>query len=45
MKEGEVILTPIPQADGRIKHRPVIILRELPRYSDYLVCGVSSRLS
>jgi len=45
MKEGEVILIPIPQADGRIKHRPVIILRELPRYSDYLVCGVSSKLS
>lgn len=45
MKESEVILTPIPQADGRIKHRPVIILRELPRYNDFLVCGVSSRLS
>lgn len=45
MKESDVILTPIPQADGRIKHRPVIILRELPRYNDFLVCGVSSRLS
>jgi len=45
MKEGEVVLTPIPQADGKIKHRPVIILRELPKYSDFLVCGISSKLS
>ena len=44
MKEGDVVLTPIPQADGRIKSRPVIILRELPFYRDFLVCGVSTQL-
>ena len=30
MKEGNVVLTPIPQADGMIKNRPAIILREMP---------------
>jgi len=44
MKEGEVVLTPIPQADCRIKHRPAIILRELPKYNDFLVCGISTQL-
>jgi len=32
MKEGNVVLTPIPQADGLIKNRPAIILREMPPY-------------
>jgi mRNA interferase MazF len=44
MKEGDVVLTPIPQADGLIKNRPVILLRELPPYKDFLVCGVSTQL-
>lgn len=44
MKEGDVILTPIPQADGTIKNRPAIVLREMPRYLDLLVCGVSTQL-
>jgi len=26
MKEGDVILTPVPQADGNVKDRPAIIL-------------------
>jgi mRNA interferase MazF len=44
MKEGDVILTPVPQADGRIKNRPAIVLREMPPFRDLLVCGVSSQL-
>jgi mRNA interferase MazF len=44
MKEGDVVLTPIPQADGAIKNRPAIILREMPPYKDFLVCGVSTQL-
>ncbi|OKH35982.1 transcriptional regulator [[Phormidium ambiguum] IAM M-71] len=44
MQEADVVLTPIPQADGKIKNRPVIILRELPPYGDFLVCGVSTQL-
>ncbi len=44
MEEGDITLAPMPQANGRIKNRPVIILRELPPYNDFLVCGVSSQL-
>ncbi|HEX8845577.1 MAG TPA: type II toxin-antitoxin system PemK/MazF family toxin [Pyrinomonadaceae bacterium] len=44
MKEGDVALTPVPQADGKIKNRPAIILREMPPYRDFLVCGVSTQL-
>jgi mRNA interferase MazF len=45
MKEGDVVLTPIPQADGIVKNRPAIILREMPPYRDVLVCGVSTQLA
>jgi mRNA interferase MazF len=45
MNEGDVVLTPIPQADGMIKNRPAIVLREMPTYRDLLVCGVSTQLS
>ena len=44
MREGDVVLTPVPQADGAIKNRPAIILREMLPYKDYLVCGVSTQL-
>jgi mRNA interferase MazF len=44
MREGDVILTPIPQVDGKVKNRPAIILREMPPYRDLLVCGVSTQL-
>src|SRR5436190_23886886 len=45
MKEGDVVLTRLPQADGEIKNRPAIILREMPPYGDFLVCGVSTQLN
>lgn len=44
MNEGDVVLTPVPQADGQLKPRPAVVLREMPRYRDLLVCGVSTRL-
>lgn len=44
MKEGDVVLTPIPQVDGAVKNRPAIILREMPPYRDFLVSGVSTQL-
>jgi mRNA interferase MazF len=44
MKEGNVALAPIPQADGNIKTRPIILLRSMPPYQDWLVCGVSTQL-
>ena len=44
MNQGDVVLTPVPQADGVIKNRPAIYLREMPPYRDVLVCGVSTQL-
>lgn len=44
MKEGDVVLVPLPQADGRIKSRPAIVLRTMPPFADLLVCGISTQL-
>lgn len=44
MKEGDVIVVPMPQADGMVKNRPAIVLREMPPFQDVLVCGVSTQL-
>jgi mRNA interferase MazF len=44
MKEGDVALTPLPQADGQVKNRPAIILRKMPPYGDFLLRGVSTQL-
>ena len=44
MKSGSIVLARIQQADGRIKTRPVVILQEMPPFSDFLVCAVSSQL-
>jgi mRNA interferase MazF len=34
----------MPQADGKIKNRPAIYLREMPPFRDALVCGVSTQI-
>jgi mRNA interferase MazF len=44
MKESDVIIVPMPQADGAVKNRPAIILREMPPFRDVLVCGISTQL-
>ena len=44
MKERDVILTPLPQFDKVIKNRPAFILRELPSFGDFLVCGISTQI-
>jgi mRNA interferase MazF len=44
MREGDVILTPFSQANGLVKNRPAVCLREMPPYRDLLVCGVSTQL-
>jgi mRNA interferase MazF len=44
VKERDVILVPLPQSDGLRKPRPAIILKIVPPFGDYLVCGVSSQL-
>ena len=44
MNEGDIVLTPLAQADAQIKIRPAIFLRRMPPFGDMLVCGVSSQL-
>ncbi|MCX7016177.1 MAG: transcriptional regulator [Candidatus Sumerlaeota bacterium] len=44
MREADIALAPLPQADGARKNRPVLILRELPPFGDFLVCGVSGQI-
>lgn len=43
MREGEIILASLPQSDGNVKTRPVLLLKQLPEYSDFLVCGISTQ--
>jgi len=45
MTEGDVVLTPVPQANGQIRNRPAIVLRNMRPYGDLLVCGVSTQLN
>jgi mRNA interferase MazF len=44
MNEGDIALAPLPQANGQLKNRPVVLLRRLPPFGDFLVCGVSTQL-
>ena len=44
MNEGDIALAPLPQADGQIKNRPVVLLRRLPPFGDFLICGISTQL-
>lgn len=44
INEGAIVLKPLPQFDGRIKHRPAVVLRRMPPFGDLLVCGVSTQL-
>lgn len=42
--EGGVVVAELPQADGLVKARPVLLLRELPGFGDFLVCGISTQI-
>ena len=44
MEEGEIALASVRQADGETKLRPVVLLRRMPLFDDFLVCGVSTQL-
>jgi len=44
MQEAKIIITPMPQSNGEIKNRPALILREMPKYQDFLICGISTQL-
>jgi mRNA interferase MazF len=44
MKAADVALAPLQQSDGSVKNRPVILLRQMPPFGDWLVCGVSTQI-
>jgi mRNA interferase MazF len=44
MKEGDVGLAALPQADEQKKKRPIVVLRRMPFPGDFLVCGISTQL-
>lgn len=44
MKQGDVVVLPMPAAGGSSKPRPAIVLREMPRFRDVLLCGVSTQM-
>ncbi|MEO6456643.1 MAG: type II toxin-antitoxin system PemK/MazF family toxin [Ginsengibacter sp.] len=45
MKEGDIVLIDLPQSGGGSKLRPALILKQLPKYNDFLVCGISSQIN
>ncbi len=44
MKGGDIVLMPLPQADGLLKNRPVLALCAMRPFNDRLVCGISTQL-
>ena len=41
--EGDLVVAALPQASGTPKLRPVLLLRKMPGFGDYLACGISSQ--
>jgi mRNA interferase MazF len=44
MKEGDVLLARLLQGDGNLKNRPVLFLKAVPPFQDFLVCGISTQI-
>jgi len=44
VKAGDIRLSPLRQADGQIKTRPVLLLRSAPSFGDSIACGLSTQL-
>ena len=44
MEEGRVVRVAFQQADGAIKLRPAVVLKQLSAESDLLVCAISSKV-
>jgi mRNA interferase MazF len=44
MKPSDILLAALPQSDGTTKHRPVLYLKAMPPFHDFLVCGISTQL-
>jgi len=44
MEEGRVVRVAFQQADGEVKLRPAVVLKNLPTGPDLVVCAVSGKL-
>lgn len=44
LRAGNISLGTIAQANGKTKERPVLLLARMPKYGDWLVCGISSKI-
>ena len=44
MKEAEIVIAVFPQSDSNLKRRPALILREMPPFRDFLICGISTQV-
>ncbi len=44
VQEGCIAIAAVQQADGAYKMRPVLLLRRMPLFGDYLVCAISTKL-
>jgi len=41
--EGDIVLVKLPQSAGDIKLRPAVVLKQMPSFNDFLICGISSQ--
>jgi mRNA interferase MazF len=44
MKPGDIVLARLQQSDGALKLRPVMLLKQMPGYGDWLITGISTQL-
>ena len=44
MQEGNVIRFALQQNDGKYVKRPAVVVKKLPQYNDFLICGISKNL-
>lgn len=45
MKEGDIGLAYFKNSDGANKLRPILLLKQMPKFYDFLVCAISSNLN
>jgi mRNA interferase MazF len=44
MKDGDICIHKVAQPDGTFKIRPVLLLKQMPPFGDWIVCAVSTQL-
>lgn len=44
MKDGDICIHKVAQPDGSFKMRPVLLLKQMPPFGDWIVCAISSQL-